>query len=606
MRSPHGIVVVAMLFALLPGRAPADPSELSAPYPAALERGIAALENAAYAPAREALLLALRQDRNETIGQLALGTIYLHTGDGTRAGEAFEKVLRQRPSDALATLGAALAHLQRGKIAAARPLIARLPSDDVPSAPLLARYVRLLDGDAAAVASQTARVGPDEPDALVLELAAFAALRGGDTARGERLLAALLARDDGRPLTEMGAVILNFERSQPAEGGAPGLAQALFLPAPTGEVLTGQVTLEPGALPVGTAMVSYDAPGSSLHAATNAPPYTIEWDTTRNPSGVYTVRVQAYTTRGDLLGKATRTVRVQNATVSGAERLSPSLQQALRARLLGLLTPRLCRKAAHFALAERAILRGESAVARERIESVVAIDPEFRGAYQSLKRFHKTYTDNAGALWRGGTREKLVALTFDDGPHPTRTPPLLEALRTLRVPSTFFVVGKRAEESPELLRQMIRDGHEIGNHSYSHPNLTYLTPVAVQRELCRTSVIVRDATGRRPVFYRPPGGNFNGATADAAASLGMAGGYWTVDAYKFENAPFTPTALARFVLQKVRPGAILLMHNAPDNTIAALPEIVAGLRAQGYTPVTMSELLRRTRSTPSSAAPRLR
>jgi len=162
-------------------------------------------------------------------------------------------------------------------------------------------------------------------------------------------------------------------------------------------------------------------------------------------------------------------------------------------------------------------------------------------------------------------------------------------------PGTFFVVGLRAEENPALLRRMVAEGHEIGNHSYSHPNLTYLSASAVDRELCRTSVVVRDATGIRPRFYRPPGGNFNRATVEAARALGMAGAYWTLDGLNYESPPIPPSRLTRYVLDNVRPGAIVLLHNAPENTVKAIPEIVAGLRAKGYHIVTMSELVRRAR-----------
>src|SRR5262249_35294555 len=159
----------------------------------------------------------------------------------------------------------------------------------------------------------------------------------------------------------------------------------------------------------------------------------------------------------------------------------------------------------------------------------------------------------------------IVALTFDDGPNPQadHTPALLDALHAAGAPATFFVVGWRAEQAPDLLKRMIDEGHEIGNHTYSHLNLTYLKDAEVERELCRTSVIVRDATGFRPRFYRPPGGNFNHSVALAAEALGMSGAYWTIDGYRLEEETpgATPEQLANFVLSRIRPGAIVLLHN---------------------------------------------
>ena len=155
-------------------------------------------------------------------------------------------------------------------------------------------------------------------------------------------------------------------------------------------------------------------------------------------------------------------------------------------------------------------------------------------------------------------------------------------------------MGIQVEKRPEMLVRMIADGHEIGNHSFTHPNLTYLTAPQVQRELCRTTVAIHQATGIRPLFYRPPGGNFNGPVSDSAASLGMAGAYWTIDGFKFESYPSTPEKLTEFVMHRLKPGAVVLLHNAPEITVAAVPMIVAGLKARGYTAVTMSELVKRS------------
>ena len=118
------------------------------------------------------------------------------------------------------------------------------------------------------------------------------------------------------------------------------------------------------------------------------------------------------------------------------------------------------------------------AEALARIESVVAIDPQFRSAYASLKEYNKKYVGMGNGYWRGQTSEKLIALTLDDGPNPLkyRTPALLDMLRTLQVKATFFIVGARAEANPDLIQRMDAEGHEIANHSYSHPNLTFLTP----------------------------------------------------------------------------------------------------------------------------------
>jgi peptidoglycan-N-acetylglucosamine deacetylase len=394
-------------------------------------------------------------------------------------------------------------------------------------------------------------------------------------------------------LAEDRALILSFEADTPAQGGAPALPSALGFPAASGKKLAGTVTLSADSLPAATSYVTYSVDGGRFSATTNYSPFNTQWNTVRLPNGLYTLRITAYDAQARALRQSARTIELSNPGATRSPRLTEEQAGEIRARLLALLTPRPSRKAAHFALAERAAQRGDSEAARKHIESVVAIDPLFRNARSSLRRFNLAVLGPRDGIWRARTEEKLVALTFDDGPHSRRTPALLEALAAAGARATFFVVGVRVEESPELLRRMTDEGHEVANHSYSHQNLSLIRATEVERELCRTSVLILRATGKRPRFYRPPGGNFNTGVREAAEALGMAGAYWTVDAIQYENAG-SPKALARFVVQETRPGAIILLHNAPDATIAAIPEMVRGLRARGYTLVTMSELVRRS------------
>jgi peptidoglycan/xylan/chitin deacetylase (PgdA/CDA1 family) len=558
----------------------------SAPaYAASLTAAVQRMESEQHALAREPLARALSLDRNEPCGLLAFGTLSLHTGNTAAARKAFARVLENHPTDELAQTGMALTALQERKPDEARKYAANLK--------VLRLYLRLIGGEAAAVRTATADVTESESDPLKLQIAAFAALRGGDPTRGERLLKALLSRKLWKTYAELPAAFLTFESWLPVQAGAPPLARTISLPEPNGATLAGTTSLTPSPMPAGTTMVTHVVTGAGINATTNTPPFAVEWNTTRVPNGVYTVKTVCFDNYGSPITEQVRAVRVRNAGSPPSRRLEESEREMLRARLAELLRPRPCRKAAHFALVERAVARRDSKQAIDNIEAVVAIDPTFKAAYTSLKQYHRSYTDNAGAVWRGKTNEKIVALTFDDGPKPT-TPGLLDALKEHNLKGTFFVVGFQAEKRPELLRRMLAEGHEIANHSYTHPNLTYLTPAQVQRELCRTSVVIHQATGIRPLFYRPPGGNFNGPVSDAAASLGMAGAYWTIDGFKFESYPSTPEKLADFVLNRLKPGAVVLLHNAPTVTVEAIPRIVAGLKVRGYTAVTMSELVKRS------------
>jgi len=338
--------------------------------------------------------------------------------------------------------------------------------------------------------------------------------------------------------------------------------------------------------------------GGVYSASTNFAPFVCDWNTVRVANGDYTLRTQIFDSSQRLIKETARTVTVRNQqSVAATSLLTDSERTGLRRRLTALLAPHPSNKAAHFALAGYASQAGDTEAALSHIESVVAIDPDFHQARASLKTFNRQMVGPCEGIWKGETTEKIVALTFDDGPNPApnRTPALLAALKQADAKATFFVVGKMVEKSPNLVMQMFNNGHEIANHSFSHPNLTYLTPSAVEAELCRTSVLVRDLTGSRPRFYRPPGGNFNTATVEAARALGLAGAYWTLDAIRLETAPLPPAELTKYVLQNVRPGSIVLMHNAPDNTVAAIGDIVSGLRQRGYKLVTMTELLKRSK-----------
>lgn len=561
-------------------------------YAEALSQAVGAMEAGKHAQAAAPLKAALSLDRNEPLGVIALGTLYLHTGSSVRAKAEFERAQVLAPDDALAGWGTALAGLAQGKRDVA---VFDALNSDTPARNTVAAYVRLLNNDIAGAQNRLGVVTAEEADFLRLQVGAFIALRAKNTVQGEALMAALLARPGMDRLAEDAALVLPFEPDRPAEAGAPPLLSAIGFPAGPANPLAGRVTLGPGKLPADVAFVSYSVDGGGFAATTNYAPWTSDWNTARLPNGLYTLRMTAHAEGTRLLHQWSRTVQLRNPDAPRSQRLAPAQAADLRGRLQVLLAPRPSRKAAHFALAEGAAARGDGATARKHIEAVVAVDPLFRNARASLRRYNLATGGAQSGIWQVSTRQKIVALTFDDGPHPRRTPLLLDALAKEKAQATFFVVGVRVEQSPDLVRRMASEQHEVANHSYSHQNLALLSAPAVERELCRTSVLIHQATGTRPRFYRPPGGNVNKTVADAAEAMGMAGGYWTVAATKHEEAA-SAKALTRYVVDKARPGAILLLHNAPDVTIAALPGIVRGLRARGFTLVTLSELVRRAKN----------
>ena len=198
------------------------------------------------------------------------------------------------------------------------------------------------------------------------------------------------------------------------------------------------------------------------------------------------------------------------------------------------------------------------------------------------------------AVYRGSERMDLVALTFDDGPGPD-TMRILSALNRLRVPGTFFVIGRQLEGRERALRAIAAHGDEIGVHSWSHPDLTTLTPARVRSELVGTRNAIRRLAGVDPVLYRPPYGAVDRRVMAAVAAARMVPVLWDADGDDWAGGA-TPARVSRTILSEVRPGSIILLHDGGGRrgvTVRALPRIVAGLRARGLEPVLVSELLER-------------
>jgi endo-1,4-beta-xylanase len=186
-----------------------------------------------------------------------------------------------------------------------------------------------------------------------------------------------------------------------------------------------------------------------------------------------------------------------------------------------------------------------------------------------------------------GCRNGYVALTFDDGPDPVSTPPLLAALRRAGLRATFFDIGQRVAEYPRLAGQAVAYGNAVEDHTWDHHSLTGAstktpapTPRQVIAEFDRAKQAIVAATGRRPQFMRSPYGDTSAAVQRLAGQLGLIEVGWTVDSGDYTGIATRP--LVATVLQ-VRAGGVVIMHDAAriPNTLAAIPAIAAGLRARG-------------------------
>lgn len=189
--------------------------------------------------------------------------------------------------------------------------------------------------------------------------------------------------------------------------------------------------------------------------------------------------------------------------------------------------------------------------------------------------------------------ENLCAITFDDGPS-RNTPQLLDMLAQYGIPATFFLLGKQAELYPDIVRRIAAEGHEIGNHSYSHPNLRLLSPERKNDEIRRTDAILR-ALGVTPLFLRPPYGAFDQHTVDVADSLNLSVVLWSLDSRDWKSLPADYAKLRNTRGHVYPTGAlrgIFLFHDTHKSTVGDLPRIIANLRAGGCRRfVTVSEYL---------------
>lgn len=183
----------------------------------------------------------------------------------------------------------------------------------------------------------------------------------------------------------------------------------------------------------------------------------------------------------------------------------------------------------------------------------------------------------------------MIALTFDDGPYPKVTGHILDVLEKNGVCATFFVLGSRIEGHEDMLTRMDELGCEIGNHSFSHADLTRLSKADCQRELSDTDAEIRRVTGHEASVVRPPYGYYNKTVMSAAGRPLI---LWTVDTNDWRGK--APGEIADYVIQQAKEGSVILMHDQQTQTADAMEIIIPTLIEEGFRFVTVSELIRLT------------
>ena len=195
------------------------------------------------------------------------------------------------------------------------------------------------------------------------------------------------------------------------------------------------------------------------------------------------------------------------------------------------------------------------------------------------------------------TKQKIVALTFDDGPYSPYTEQILDVLQEHGIQATFFLVGSNAEKHSELVKRIVEQGHQIGNHTYTHVDLLKLDRSAALTEIDRTNTVLKAAVGFAPHVVRPPHGFRDPAIMDVMANRGLAVVEWSVMSKDWTN-PGTEAIVDRTV-SKVKNGSVILLHDGDgiaakadrSQTVAATRKIIEQLQAKGYRFVTVDEIL---------------
>ena len=193
-----------------------------------------------------------------------------------------------------------------------------------------------------------------------------------------------------------------------------------------------------------------------------------------------------------------------------------------------------------------------------------------------------------------------IAMTFDDGPSPETTPRLLDILKQRNIKATFFMIGQNAERNPEIVKRILADGHEIGNHSWTHPQLAKLPDDRVTEEITKTQNAITNASGYTPKLLRPPYGSITGRQKEWIENqFGLSVILWSVDPFDWKRPG--ASVIQQRILAGARPGAIILSHDIHKQTVDSMPATLDALAAKGFRFVTVSQLIamNRPKSSPT-------
>lgn len=543
---------------------------------------LAAIESGRTADAAAELRLAMAANANDSLGHAALGLTLLLGGRGEEAREAFAAAVELDPNAAEAIYGLGLISLKNADIPKAASYFAEAQQarPDVNIQASLA-YVRWLAGGEPGAVS--------DADECLLALQALGLMEKSDYAGARSVWTELASRAAKPDFGERLGCSMSFVRNAPVVVTGWPLGKSYRpVAAPKSKlvVVSGVLDLKADLSKAQLVrMVSFFVDGKFV-GMTNTSPFHYLWDTTAVPNGVHTLKIQGNDAFGTVVTEKSTSVIVRNKGSVHSGNVAGDGAEQTRNRLWKAITLRPSAAAINYNLALCNTALGDPNGAEIALERVMAARPNYPDAAKMLSKLRGpvgTYT----RLYKGDGNRRIIALTFDDGPKKD-SEILLDVLKAKNVKATFFVVGKQAQAYPGIVKRMADEGHEIGNHTFSHRDLEYLNEEEITQEVFKTAAVVRSITGQAVRFLRPPGGHEGTKLPNVMRRFGMSTVYWTSNASKLEGT--TSKKVFDYAVSSAKPGGIVLLHNVELCTLKALPEIIDALRSKGYSFVTLSEL----------------
>jgi peptidoglycan/xylan/chitin deacetylase (PgdA/CDA1 family) len=516
-------------------------------------------------PAVSSFMAATRLAPDEAWPHACLGAAYLQRGDWQDAADCLRKVLTRRPAWASARSRLAFALLRQG-LATAAADNARTAANfgDAAFAPLVEGAALLQMGDnagAARIALAAAPPGPTEMAAPMLSRSPLLAP-----------VRVAVSRPPVAPPTVSASGTPGLRITSPRDGQT--VAGAIEIQ------VTSEVTFSYSALYVDDQFI----------AVSNVAHPRESWETARWSDGAHRLRADAYDDSGREICRHEITVIVRNRERTG-DAAQAARDSGLGRALAEWCMPSLAPWDAYLLRARAARAAGQWPAALEAAEAGFVCWPWQAPLRAELQR---TCQDLGIGLDRPAEIHilppgRIVAVTFDDGPHPRITPWLLDVLARRGITATFFLVGKQAAEYPDLVRAIVDHGHEIGSHSETHNDLSRMSRLDIERELVESRLRLAQACGLHVILFRPPGGNYSDEVRDAATDLGFRPVFWTANIARYAGAPRDHTV--RALLHDLKSGGILLLHNGEDETPLVVEDVLDRLQATGYRLGAISKLL---------------